>query len=59
LRAGRDDVQRPRTLPDRGASIYGLILFHELAQGGTGSADLGHPAGEVGAGRLRTEAVMR
>jgi hypothetical protein len=36
-----------------------LILFHELAQGGTGSADLGHPAGEVGAGRLRTEAVMR
>jgi NADPH:quinone reductase-like Zn-dependent oxidoreductase len=38
-----------------GASIYGLILFHELAQGGTGAADLGHLAGEVAAGRLRTE----
>jgi NADPH:quinone reductase len=37
-----------------GASIYGLILFHELAQGGTGAVDLGHLAGEVAAG-LRTE----
>jgi len=37
-----------------GASIYGFILFHELAQGGTGAADLGDLAGEVAAGRLRT-----
>ncbi|HEX6420691.1 MAG TPA: zinc-binding dehydrogenase [Acidimicrobiales bacterium] len=38
-----------------GASIYGLILFHELARGGTGAADLAHLCGEVAAGRLRTE----
>ncbi len=38
-----------------GASIYGLILFHELARTGTGAADLAHLGGEVAAGRLRTE----
>lgn len=37
-----------------GASIYGLILFHELARGG-GATDLGRLCHEVAGGRLRTE----
>ena len=37
-----------------GASIYGLILFHELARSG-GAADLGRLCHEVAGGRLRTE----
>jgi NADPH:quinone reductase len=38
-----------------GASIYGLILFHELARGTGGAADLGRLCHEVAGGRLRTE----
>jgi len=37
-----------------GASVYGLILFHELTRGG-GAADLGRLCHEVVGGRLRTE----
>jgi NADPH:quinone reductase len=38
-----------------GASIYGLILFHELERSGTGAIDLARLAADVATGRLRTE----